>query len=62
MPEILKLRGLHAHGNFVFGVCKLLLSCKKQMKGHEVVLMAIIQLDVAQFLTRNMYGERDLGP
>ena len=23
MPEILKPRLLHAHGNFVFGVCKL---------------------------------------
>ena len=62
MPEILKPRGLHAHGNFVSGVCKLLLSFKKQTKWHEVGLAAIIQLNAAQLLTRNMYGKRDLGP
>ena len=46
MPEILKSRGIHvhAHGNFVFGVCIISFSCKKQTKGHEVNLTAIIQL------------------
>ena len=63
MAEILKPRGLHAHVNFVFGVCKLMFSCKKQTKGLKVELTAIIQLGVAQFqVTRNMYGKRGLGP
>ena len=53
MPEILKPRCLHANDNLVFGVCtcKLLFSCKKQMKGCEVELTAIIQRDEAQFST-----------
>ena len=42
MPEILKSRSIHAHGNFVFGVSNILFSCKKQTKGHEVNLKAII--------------------
>ena len=37
-------------------------SCKKQIKCHEVELMAIIQLDEAQFFTQNMYGKRNRGP
>ena len=59
MPELLKPRPLHVHGNFVFS---LFVSCKKQRKGHEVELMAIIQLHEAQFFTQNMYGKRNLGP
>ena len=62
MPDILKPRGLHANDDLVFGVCKLLFSCKKQTTGREVELTAIIQRDIAQFSTRNMYGKRDLGP
>ena len=58
MLEILKPLPLNAHGYFVFGVCKF---CKKQTKGHEVELTAIIQLDVAQYFTQNMYGKRNLG-
>ena len=57
MPEILKPCPLYAHGNFVFGVCKLLFSCKKQSKGHEVEMTAITQLDVAQCFTQTMYGK-----
>ena len=49
MPEIMKSRGIHAHGNFVFGVSNILFSCKKQTKGHEVNLKAIIQLDEFNF-------------
>ena len=49
MPENLISRGIHAHGNFVLGVCKLSFSYTKQKKGHVVELTAIIQLDVAQF-------------
>ena len=49
MPEILKSRGIHAHGNFVIGVSHILFSCKKQTKGHKVNLMAIIQLDEFNF-------------
>ena len=41
MSEILKSRGIHAHGNFVFGFSNILFSCKKQTKGHEVNLTAI---------------------
>ena len=58
MPEVLKPRPLHVHGNFVFSVCKL----KKARKGHEVKLMAIIQFGEAQSFTQNMYGKRNLGP
>ena len=36
-------------------------SCKKQMKSHEVD-GNIIQLDVAQLITQNIYGKRNLGP
>ena len=36
--------------------------CLKQIKGHEVELMAIIQLREAQFFTQNMYDKRNLGP
>ena len=32
VPEIMKPMPLHAHGNFVFGVCKL----QKANEGHEV--------------------------
>ena len=35
MREILKSIGMHAHGNFVFGVFNILFSCKKQTNGHE---------------------------
>ena len=49
MPVILKPRGIHAHGNFVFGVSNILVSCKKQTKGHEVNLTATIQLDMFNF-------------
>ena len=49
MPKILKPRGIHAHGNFVFGVSNILFSCKKQTKGHEENLKAIIQLDEFNF-------------
>ena len=49
MPEILKYRSIHAHGNFVSGVSNILFSCKKQTKGHEVNLTAIIQLDEFNF-------------
>ena len=50
MPEILKSRGIHAYGNFVFGVrSNILFSCKKQTKDHEVNLTAIIQLDEFNF-------------
>ena len=49
MPEILKSRGIHAYGNFVFGVSNILFSCKKQTKSHEVNLTAINQLDEFNF-------------
>ena len=49
MPEILKSRGILAHGNFVFGGSNILFGCKKQTKGHEVNLTAIIQLDEFNF-------------
>ena len=49
MPEIVKSRGIHAHGNFVFGVSNILFCCKKQTNGHEVNLTAIIQLDEFNF-------------
>ena len=45
MPEILKSRGIHDYGNFVFGVSNILFICKKQTKCHELNLTAIIQLD-----------------
>ena len=47
---------------FMATMFSLSVSCKKQIKGHEVELMAIIQLDEAQFFTQNMYGKRNLGP
>ena len=49
MPGILKSRGIHDYGNFVFGVSKILFSCEKQTKGHEVDLTAIIQLEEFNF-------------
>ena len=49
MPEILKSRGIHAYCNFVFGVGHILFRFKKQTKGHEVNLTAIIQLDEFNF-------------
>ena len=49
MPEILKSRCIHAHVKFVFGFCNILFSCKKQTKGLEVNLTAIIQLDEFNF-------------
>ena len=59
MPEVLKPRPLHVHGNFVFSV---FVSCKKQRKGHEVELVAITQLGEAQSFTQNMFGKQNLGP
>ena len=58
MPELLKPRPLHVHGNFVFSVCKLL----KAKEGPRSSTAAIIQLDDAQSFTQNMYGKRNLGP
>ena len=48
---------------FMATLFSVFVSCKKQRrKGHEVELMAIIQLDEAQSFTQNMYGKRNLGP
>ena len=48
---------------FMATLISVFVSCKKQRKGHEVELMAIIQLHEAQFFTQNMYvGKRNLGP
>ena len=47
---------------FMATLFSVFVSCKKQIKAHEVELMAIIQLDEAQFFTQNMYGKRNLGP
>ena len=48
---------------FMATLFSVFVSCiKKQRKGHEIELMAIIQLHEAQFFTQNMYGERNLGP
>ena len=58
MPELLKPRPLHVMATFFL----VFVSCKKQRKGHEVELMASIQLHEAQFFTQNMYGKRNLGP
>ena len=41
---------------FMATLFSVFVSCKKQRKGHEVELMAIIQLHQAQFFTQNMYG------
>ena len=49
MPEILKSRGIHAHGNFFFGVSNILFSCRNQKKGQKVNLTAIIQFDEFNF-------------
>ena len=49
VPQMLKSRVKHAYDNFVFGVSNILFSCKKQTKGHEVNLTAIIQLDEFNF-------------
>ena len=48
IPEMLKPKGLHAHGNLVFDVC--ISAVKKQTKSHAVKLTASIKTDVAQFL------------
>ena len=42
---------------FMATLFSVFVSCKKQRKGHEVELMAIIQLHEAQFFTQNMYGK-----
>ena len=48
---------------FMATLFSVFVSCKKQRKGHEVELMAIIQLGEAQSFTQNMYGiKRNLGP
>ena len=47
---------------FIAALFSVFVSCKKQRKGHEVELMAIIKLDDAQSFTQNMYGKRNLGP
>ena len=47
---------------FMATLFSVFVSYKKQRKGHKVELMAIIQLDEAQSLTQNMYGNRNLGP
>ena len=38
---------------FMATLFSVFVSCKKQIKGHEVEMMAIIQLDEAQFFTQN---------
>ena len=47
---------------FIATLFPVIVSCKKQRKGHEVELMAIIQLGEAQSFTQNMYGKQNLGP
>ena len=47
---------------FMATLSSVFVSCEKQRKGHEIELMAIIQLDDAQSFTQNMYGKRNLGP
>ena len=47
---------------FMATLFSVFVNCKKQRKGHEVELMAIIQLGEAQSFTQNMYGKRNLGP
>ena len=47
---------------FMATLFSVFVSCKKQRKGHEVELMAIVQLGEAQSFTQNMYGKRNLGP
>ena len=47
---------------FMAALFSVFVSCKKQRKGYEVELMAIIQLGEAQSFTQNMYGKRNLGP
>ena len=47
---------------FMATLFSVFVSCKKQRKGHEVELTAIIQLGEAQSFTQNMYGKRNLGP
>ena len=48
---------------FMAALFSVFVSCKKQRKGHEVELMAFIQLDEAQSFTQNMYDiKRNLGP
>ena len=47
---------------FMAALFSVFVSFKKQRKGHEVELMAFIQLDEAQSFTQNMYDKRNLGP
>ena len=47
---------------FMATLFSVFVSCKKQTKGHEIELMAIIQLNEAQFYTQNVYGKRNLDP
>ena len=47
---------------FMATLLSVFVSCKKQKKGHEVELMAIIRLHEAQIFTQNMYGKRNLDP
>ena len=43
---------------FMATLFSVFVSCiKKQRKGHEIELMAIIQLHEAQLFTQNMYGK-----
>ena len=44
---------------FMATLFSVFVSCKKQRKGHEVELMAIIQLGEAQSFTQNMYSSKD---
>ena len=45
---------------FMATLFSVFVSSKKPMKGHEIELMAIIQLHEAQFFTQNMYGKRSV--
>ena len=47
---------------FMATLFSVFVSCKKQRKGLEVELMAIILLDEAQSFTQNMYDKQNLGP
>ena len=47
---------------FMVTLFSVFVSCKKQRKGHEVELMAIIQLGEAQSFTQTIYGKQNLGP
>ena len=49
---------------FMATLFSVFVSCikKKQRKGNEIELMAIIQLHEAQLFTQNMYDKPNLGP